>query len=67
MPKGEYVSSRDENKFRGTCRVQIVRSSADWSLGIPREVSIIALVNSIVNLFGFYISIRSTMLTWSVY
>lgn len=40
MPKGEYVSSRDENKFRGTCRVQIVRSSADWSLGIPREHSI---------------------------
>lgn len=56
MPKGEYVSSRDEKKFRGTCRVQIVRSSAEWSLGIPREVSILWVctvrILRIVHLFG---------------
>ncbi|KAI7866085.1 hypothetical protein BDF14DRAFT_1818672 [Spinellus fusiger] len=40
VPKGEYVTSKDEDKFRGTCRVQIVRSSASWSQGIPREYSI---------------------------
>ncbi|KAL0081875.1 hypothetical protein J3Q64DRAFT_1643019, partial [Phycomyces blakesleeanus] len=40
MPKGEYVSSRDESKFRGTCRIQVVRSSAGWSQGVPREHSI---------------------------
>lgn len=38
MPKGEYVSPRDEKKFRGTCRVQIIRSSAAWSQGVTREV-----------------------------
>ncbi|KAI9029631.1 hypothetical protein CLU79DRAFT_735104 [Phycomyces nitens] len=40
LPKGEYVSSRDEMKFRGTCRIQVVRSSAGWSQGVPREHSI---------------------------
>ncbi|KAG0179127.1 hypothetical protein DFQ29_002490 [Apophysomyces sp. BC1021] len=40
MPKGEYVAARDETKFRGTCRAQIVRSSAEWSQGIHREFSI---------------------------
>ncbi|SAL95926.1 hypothetical protein [Absidia glauca] len=40
LPKGEYVASKDEEKFRGSCRVQVVRSSAEWSLGIKREVSI---------------------------
>ncbi|ORX62840.1 phospholipase D/nuclease [Hesseltinella vesiculosa] len=40
LPKGEYVSPQDELKFKGTCRAQIIRSSAEWSLGISREYSI---------------------------
>ncbi|KAI8052677.1 hypothetical protein BDF21DRAFT_441216 [Thamnidium elegans] len=40
MPKGEYVAARDESSFKGTCRVQILRSSAQWSSGIEREHSI---------------------------
>ncbi|KAI9496611.1 hypothetical protein BDB00DRAFT_758105, partial [Zychaea mexicana] len=40
MPKGEYVAARDETKFKGTCRVQLLRSSAQWSSGIEREHSI---------------------------
>lgn len=39
LPKGEYVSPSDEIKFKGTCRTQIIRSSAEWSLGIKREVN----------------------------
>ncbi|CAG8579400.1 13442_t:CDS:10, partial [Racocetra fulgida] len=31
LPKGEYVSTRDESRFKGTCDVQILRSSAAWS------------------------------------
>ncbi|KAI7901029.1 uncharacterized protein BX663DRAFT_516053 [Cokeromyces recurvatus] len=40
LPKGEYVSVRDELKFKGTCRIQVLRSSAEWSQGIIREYSI---------------------------
>ncbi|KAI8981744.1 hypothetical protein BDF20DRAFT_911999 [Mycotypha africana] len=40
LPKGEYVANADEIKFRGSCRVQLLRSSAEWSLGITREYSI---------------------------
>lgn len=40
MPKGEYVAQRDESNFKGTCKVQILRSSAQWSSGIEREHSI---------------------------
>jgi phosphatidylserine/phosphatidylglycerophosphate/cardiolipin synthase-like enzyme len=40
MPKGEYVAARDESSFKGTCRVQMLRSSAQWSSGIEREHSI---------------------------
>ncbi|KAI8332617.1 hypothetical protein BC941DRAFT_455475 [Chlamydoabsidia padenii] len=40
MPKGEYVAARDESKFKGTCRTQVLRSSAEWSSGIDREHSI---------------------------
>lgn len=40
MPKGEYVAARDESAFKGTCRVQMLRSSAQWSSGIEREHSI---------------------------
>ncbi|RIA88545.1 hypothetical protein C1645_725863 [Glomus cerebriforme] len=39
-PKGEYVSTRDESLFRGTCSVQLLRSSAEWSSGIKQENSI---------------------------
>ncbi|KAI9309557.1 hypothetical protein BJ944DRAFT_154121 [Cunninghamella echinulata] len=40
MPKGEYVAARDESKFKGTCRTQLLRSSSEWSSGIEREHSI---------------------------
>ncbi|KAI9011006.1 hypothetical protein CLU79DRAFT_839416 [Phycomyces nitens] len=40
MPKGEFVAERDESRFEGTCRVQLLRSSAEWSSGIEREHSI---------------------------
>ncbi|CAO3592700.1 unnamed protein product [Absidia cylindrospora] len=40
LPKGEYVAARDESKFKGTCRVQALRSSAQWSSGVEREHSI---------------------------
>ncbi|OZJ05541.1 hypothetical protein BZG36_01670 [Bifiguratus adelaidae] len=40
VPKGEYVAARDESKFKGTCRVQILRSSAIWSHGVMREHSV---------------------------
>lgn len=40
MPKGEYVAARDESSFKGTCRIQMLRSSAQWSSGIEREHSI---------------------------
>ncbi|CAO3693092.1 unnamed protein product [Umbelopsis ramanniana] len=39
-PKGEFVPARDETKFKGTCRVQVLRSSSDWSQGVEREFSI---------------------------
>ncbi|KAI9280408.1 hypothetical protein BY458DRAFT_500604 [Sporodiniella umbellata] len=40
MPKGEYVAARDESLFKGSCRVQLLRSSSQWSSGITREHSI---------------------------
>ncbi|ORX52360.1 phospholipase D/nuclease [Hesseltinella vesiculosa] len=40
MPKGEYVAARDESKFKGSCRVQVLRSSSEWSSGVKREHSI---------------------------
>lgn len=51
MPKGEYVAPRDESKFKGTCRVQVIRSSAGWSQGIPREVGCIYIYSFIVDKF----------------
>ncbi|KAG2180333.1 hypothetical protein INT44_003335, partial [Umbelopsis vinacea] len=39
-PKGEFVPARDETKFKGTCRVQVLRSSTEWSQGVEREFSI---------------------------
>ncbi|KAI8973863.1 hypothetical protein BDB01DRAFT_854129 [Pilobolus umbonatus] len=40
LPRGEIVITKDESKYRGTCSVQLLRSSAEWSLGIKREFSI---------------------------
>ncbi|KAJ1970183.1 hypothetical protein H4R35_005962 [Dimargaris xerosporica] len=40
MPKGEYVSTRSDYAFQGTCRTQILRSSANWSTDVPKEDSI---------------------------
>ncbi|RKP23598.1 hypothetical protein SYNPS1DRAFT_24334 [Syncephalis pseudoplumigaleata] len=40
MPSGEFVSTRDEQAFKGTCQVQVVRSSAMWSSGVEHEMSI---------------------------
>ncbi|KAJ2897304.1 hypothetical protein IWW38_001763, partial [Coemansia aciculifera] len=40
MPKGEYSVSRNDLQYRGTCRTQVLRSSAEWSLGITKESSI---------------------------
>ncbi|KAL1925650.1 uncharacterized protein VTP21DRAFT_533 [Calcarisporiella thermophila] len=39
-PKGEFVSTRDETRFHGTCRVQVLRSAGWWSNGTEREHSI---------------------------
>lgn len=38
LPKGEYVSTRDESRFKGTCNVQLLRSSTYWSSGVEHEV-----------------------------
>ncbi|KAI9591807.1 hypothetical protein BDF19DRAFT_389005 [Syncephalis fuscata] len=40
MPSGEFVSTRDEDQSKGTCQVQVVRSSAMWSSGVEHEFSI---------------------------
>ncbi|KAJ2687951.1 hypothetical protein IWW39_002566 [Coemansia spiralis] len=40
MPKGEYSVSRNDLQYRGTCRTQVLRSSAEWSMGIAKESSI---------------------------
>ncbi|KAJ2076688.1 hypothetical protein H4R24_005560 [Coemansia sp. RSA 988] len=40
MPKGEYSATRNDLQYRGTCRTQVLRSSAEWSLGISKESSI---------------------------
>ncbi|KAJ2128588.1 hypothetical protein GGF48_002792, partial [Coemansia sp. RSA 921] len=40
MPKGEYSAARNDLQYRGTCRTQLLRSSAEWSMGISKESSI---------------------------
>lgn len=40
MPKGEYSATRNDMQYRGTCRTQVLRSSAEWSMGINKESSI---------------------------
>ncbi|RUS17342.1 hypothetical protein BC937DRAFT_90093 [Endogone sp. FLAS-F59071] len=53
-PKGEFVATRDDSKFKGTCRVQVIRSSAEWSSGVDREHSIYnAYVECILNALHF--------------
>jgi shikimate kinase len=72
MPKGEYVAARDESNFSGSCKVQLLRSSARWSSDIEREV-IYGQVNKAYmctnSLFIFLIlktSIQFIMPTWNV-
>lgn len=40
MPKGEFVSTRNESGWTGTQNVQILRSSTLWSQGVDLERSI---------------------------
>ncbi|RHZ82653.1 hypothetical protein Glove_106g15 [Diversispora epigaea] len=40
LPKGEYVSTRDESRFKGTCNAQLLLSSTFWSTGTNHENSI---------------------------
>ncbi|KAJ2721290.1 hypothetical protein GGI07_004070 [Coemansia sp. Benny D115] len=40
MPKGEYSATRNDLQYKGTCRTQVLRSSAEWSMGINKECSI---------------------------
>ncbi|ORX95016.1 phospholipase D/nuclease [Basidiobolus meristosporus CBS 931.73] len=40
IPKGEYAIGREDNEQKGSCRVQVLRSSSEWSSGIEREHSI---------------------------
>ncbi|KAG0048319.1 hypothetical protein BGZ83_006692 [Gryganskiella cystojenkinii] len=40
MPKGEFVSTRNETGWTGSQKVQILRSSTNWSQGIELEHSI---------------------------
>ncbi|KAI9229608.1 MAG: hypothetical protein DHS80DRAFT_13629 [Piptocephalis tieghemiana] len=40
VPDGEFVASRKEEDLTGSCRVQLCRSSAEWSSGIGLERSI---------------------------
>ncbi|KAG2183771.1 hypothetical protein INT43_006782 [Umbelopsis isabellina] len=58
-PKGEFVSARDETKFNGTCRVQIVRSSAEWSQGITREYSICSAYMEVINKAKHFVYIEN--------
>ncbi|KAF9373787.1 hypothetical protein CPB97_000315 [Podila verticillata] len=39
-PKGEFVSTRNESGWTGTQKVQILRSSTQWSQGVDLERSI---------------------------
>src|ERR1700744_4148525 len=39
-PKGEFVSTRNESGWTGTQKVQILRSSTQWSPGVDLERSI---------------------------
>ncbi|RIA88728.1 hypothetical protein C1645_725752 [Glomus cerebriforme] len=58
-PKGEYVSTRDESKFRGTCDVQLLRSSAYWSSGIKLENSIYNAYCHLIRTSKYFIYIEN--------
>lgn len=69
------MTSKDEEKFRGTCRVQVIRSSSEWSLGIKREVGqksidkmkeIVILLILFLFFYFYSHSTLSTMLIWNV-
>ncbi|KAI8097388.1 uncharacterized protein BX664DRAFT_292887 [Halteromyces radiatus] len=59
LPKGEYVAARDESKFKGTCRVQALRSSAQWSSGVEREHSIYNAYMECINQAKHFIYIEN--------
>ncbi|CAG8593228.1 13349_t:CDS:10, partial [Racocetra persica] len=59
LPKGEYVSTRDESRFKGTCDVQILRSSAVWSMGIEVERSIYSAYQHLIRNAKHYIYIEN--------
>ncbi|CAG8451339.1 15329_t:CDS:10 [Cetraspora pellucida] len=59
LPKGEYVSTRDESRFNGTCEVQILRSSAVWSMGIEVESSIYSAYQHLIRNAKHYIYIEN--------
>ncbi|KAF9418329.1 Phospholipase D1, partial [Entomortierella beljakovae] len=40
FPKGEFVENKNDPNFKGTQKVQILRSSGKWSQGIETEASI---------------------------
>lgn len=40
LPVGEFDHLRDESHLEGSCNIQILRSSSDWSSGIELERSI---------------------------
>ncbi|CAG8747488.1 10283_t:CDS:2, partial [Cetraspora pellucida] len=59
LPKGEYVSTRDESRFNGTCEVQILRSSAVWSMGIEAESSIYSAYQHLIRNAKHFIYIEN--------
>ncbi|KAJ1914353.1 hypothetical protein IWQ60_008842 [Tieghemiomyces parasiticus] len=59
MPKGEYVSTRADFDFRGTCRTQILRSSAQWSMGIQRERSIFTAYADLISTAQHFVYIEN--------
>ncbi|KAG9294883.1 hypothetical protein G9A89_003223 [Geosiphon pyriformis] len=59
LPKGEYVSTRDESRFRGTCEVQLLRSSAYWSSGIKLEHSIYRAYRHLISISKHFIYIEN--------
>lgn len=71
LPKGEYVAVRDESKFKGTCRIQVLRSSAEWSLGINREVGFTEIekerLENYVSIKEPHYSFLSIVHIWNVY
>ncbi|KAI9295765.1 phospholipase D/nuclease [Neoconidiobolus thromboides FSU 785] len=40
LPQAEFSKDYDEESLKGSCRVQVLRSSAEWSSGIELENSI---------------------------